>query len=180
PQGRELHYKGKRQKDGREVAIYRHAPACKDCPVRAQCTSDRQGRTIYIAAEHAVVVATHHRWQQPATKELYGLRAPTVEPVFAHMKQQMGFRRWTFRGLENVSTQWSFIATTCNLRVLMRHWRGGSDGSAPAAPRPSGPRAPFPQWDFANFISRLRRAIAPAWPSPSLISGLTRTFSAAA
>ena len=99
PQGRELHYKGMRQKDGREVAIYRHAAACKDCPVRAECTSDRQGRAIYIAAEHAVVAAAHQRWQQPATRELYGLRAPTVEPVFAQVKQQMGFRRWTVRGL---------------------------------------------------------------------------------
>ncbi|MES2697652.1 MAG: transposase [Verrucomicrobiota bacterium] len=69
PQGRELQYKGLRQKDGRTVEVYRHGPACKTCPVRAQCTSDRQGRAIYIASGHAAVVAAHARWQEPATAE---------------------------------------------------------------------------------------------------------------
>ena len=163
PQGHELHYKGVRQKDGREVAIYRHAAACKDCPVRAQCTSDRQGRTIYIAAEHAVVVATHRRWQQSATKELYGLRAPTVEPVFAQVKQQMGFRRWTVRGLENVRTQWSLLATTWNLKVLLRTWRGGTDGSSSFTPG-RGPRPPR----HTNPVSGLRYCITAILSFPSL------------
>jgi transposase len=138
PQGRELHYKGVRQKDRRQVEIYRNGAACKNCPVRAQCTSDRQGRAIYIGADHAVVVASHRRWQQPQTAEFYAMRAATVEPVFAQVKQQMGFRRWTVRGLENVRTQWTLLATTWNLRVLFRHWRAGPGGHATAS-RPVPP-----------------------------------------
>jgi transposase len=135
PQGRELRYKGVRQKDGREVEIYRNGQACKDCPVRAQCTSDRQGRAIYIAPEHAAVVAVHGRWHEPTTEEVYALRAPTVEPVFAQVKQQMGFRRWTVRGLHNVRTQWSVLMTTWNLRVLLRHWRGEAPGGETRTPK---------------------------------------------
>lgn len=142
PQGRELHYKGVRRKDGRQVEIYRNGAACKDCPVRAQCTSDRQGRTIYVGAEHAVVVAAHRRWQQPQTAELYRLRAATVEPAFAQVKQQMGFRRWTVRGLEKVRVQWSLLATTWNLQVMLRHWRAGQGGRPTAGrPLPPGPRS---------------------------------------
>lgn len=130
PQGRELAHKGVRKKDGRQVAIYRNGQACKDCPVRAQCTSDAQGRAIYLAADHAAVVAAHRRWKEPQTAQLYALRAATVEPVFAQVKQQMGFRRWTVRGLHNVRTQWSLLATTWNLRVMLRHWGGATTGSA--------------------------------------------------
>jgi transposase len=144
PQGRELHYKGVRQKDGREVEIYRNGSACKDCPVRGQCTSDRQGRAIYIGADHGSVVAAHRRWHQPQTAELYGLRAATVERVFAQVKQQMSFRRWTVRGMEKVRTQWSLLATTWNLQAMLRHWRGGRQGDAtagtPQRPGPGGPR----------------------------------------
>lgn len=130
PQGRELPLQRVRQKEGRRVEVYRSAKACKDCPVRAQCTKDRHGRSIDIQPGHAAVVAMHERWQQPATAELYGLRAPTVEPVFAQIKQQMGFRRWTVRGLDKVRSQWAMLALTWNLRVLFRHWRGGTDSAA--------------------------------------------------
>jgi hypothetical protein len=146
PQGHELQYRGSRQKDGRTVDIHRNYRACKDCPVRAQCTKERKGRTIYIGRDHAVVVAAYRRWQMPHVKELYGLRAPTVEPVFAQIKQQMGFRRWTFRGLDKVRSQWSMLATTWNLRVMLRHWQAGSAGGAtPSTPAPTkpGPRAPI-------------------------------------
>lgn len=84
-------------------------------------------------------MACHQRWQQPATAELYELRAPTIEPVFAQIKQQMGFRRWTVRGLPNVRNQWDMLATTWNLRVIFRHWRDGRNGpSLPTPKRPLG------------------------------------------
>jgi len=153
PQDRELHYKGRRQKDGREVEIYRNGQACKNCPVRAQCTSDRQGRTIYLSADHAVVVAALRRWQQPQTAEFYGLRAATVEPVFAQAKQQMGFRRWTVRGLEKVRTQWSLIATTWNLRVILRHWHG----EAPSGGGPKSGVGPGPGGQLSSARHRFVR-----------------------
>ncbi len=139
PEGRELPLQRVRQKDGRAVEVYRSAKVCKDCPVRALCTKDRHGRTIDIQPGHAAVVAAHARWQQPSTAELYELRAPTVEPVFAQIKQQMGFRRWTVRGLDKVRAQWAMLMLTWNLHVIYRHWCGGS-ASCNGSPRGSGPR----------------------------------------
>lgn len=139
PQGRELPLHHVRQKSVGPVEVYRSAKVCKDCPVRALCTRDRHGRSIDIQPGHAAVVACHQRWQQPATAELYELRAPTIEPVFAQIKQQMGFRRWTVRGLPNVRNQWDMLATTWNLRVIFRHWRDGRNGpSLPTPKRPLG------------------------------------------
>jgi hypothetical protein len=125
PQGRELPLQRVREKNGRPVQVYRSAKVCKDCPVRDQCTSDRHGRTIEIQPGHEALVALHERWQRDTTAELYSLRAPTVEPVFAQIKQQMGFRRWTVRGRTNVQAQWAMLGITWNLRVIFRHWRTG-------------------------------------------------------
>lgn len=137
PQGRELPLHHVRQKSVGPVEVYRSAKVCKDCPARALCTKDRHGRSIDIQPGYAAVVACHQRWQQPATAELYALRAPTIEPVFAQIKQQMGFRRWTVRGLQNVRCQWAMLATTWNLRVIFRHWRDGKNGPTLRTPTPS-------------------------------------------
>ena len=147
PQGRELPLHRVREKDGRRVEVYRKASVCKGCPVRDQCTRDRHGRSIDIQPGYAAVVATHARWQQPQTAELYGLRAPTIEPVFAQIKQQMGFRRWTVRGLEKVRAQWAMLATAWNLRVIYRHWRDDRDRGPAQSGGPSGSPGPLARCD---------------------------------
>ena len=141
PQDRELPLQRVREKRGRQIEVYRRAKVCRDCPVRAQCTSDRHGRTIDIAPGHTALMALRRRWEQPGIADYYELRAATVEPVFAQVKQQMGFRRWTVRGLEKVGTQWSLLCTTWNLQVIYRNWRGRRGGTAPIGPqRGPGPR----------------------------------------
>jgi hypothetical protein len=151
PQGRELPLQRVRTKKGRPLEVYRSAKVCKDCPVRAQCTRDRHGRTIEIQPGHEALVRLHARWQKHATAELYTLRAPTVEPVFAQIKQQMGFRRWTVRGLDNTKTQWALLCTTWNLRVIFRHWKGRDQTSGPKIPGLGG----GPQVRTAGIVARL-------------------------
>jgi hypothetical protein len=46
--------------------------------------------------------------------------------IFGWIKQELGFRRWTVRGFENVRTQWAMLCTTINLRVLYRQWLSGT------------------------------------------------------
>ena len=48
----------------------------------------------------------------------YKLRQQTVEPVFGIIKQAIGFRRFTLRGLEDVSLEWILVALSYNLRRL--------------------------------------------------------------
>lgn len=141
PQGRALPRQRVRERAGHRVEVYRSAQVCKDCPVRSLCTSDRHGRSIDIGPGHAQLAALRQRWKNPGTAELYALRASTVEPVFAQVKQQMGFRRWTLRGLEKCHVQWAMLCTTWNLQVIYRHWRGGASAT-PNAPEfpPSRPR----------------------------------------
>jgi hypothetical protein len=45
---------------------------------------------------------------------LFKPRGGIVEPVWGWAKAVMGFSRWTFRGIENVATQWSVLCTAMN------------------------------------------------------------------
>jgi len=54
-------------------------------------------------------------------KAIYARRKCIVEPAFGQIKQARGFRRFSFRGLEKVRGEWSFVCATHNLLKLFRH-----------------------------------------------------------
>lgn len=51
-------------------------------------------------------------------KALYRLRKCTVEPVIGMIKEVMGFRQFSLRGLSNVQGEWSLVCLAFNLRRL--------------------------------------------------------------
>lgn len=51
----------------------------------------------------------------------YSKRKHIVEPVFGQIKEIRGFRRFGFRGLENVTAEWNLICLTHNLLKLFRN-----------------------------------------------------------
>jgi len=51
----------------------------------------------------------------------YAKRKTTVEPVFGNLKANLGFRRFSRRGLGPVSSEWRLICTIHNLLKIQRH-----------------------------------------------------------
>ncbi len=60
------------------------------------------------------------RLESDRGRALYRLRQQTVEPVFGIIKQVMGFRRFTLRGLEKVSGEWQLVCLAYNCKRLHR------------------------------------------------------------
>jgi hypothetical protein len=54
-------------------------------------------------------------------RSLYAKRAYTVEPVFGHIRDIRGARRFARRGLRACDAEWKLICTTHNLLKLWRH-----------------------------------------------------------
>jgi transposase len=96
-----------------------------ECPVRAQCTSDKRGRTIKRLPTEDAFVRQVKRQSTPAMQRLMGLRKEIVEHIFGIAKTIDGFARFTSRGLENARTQWALVCTAINLRKLLPAWRDG-------------------------------------------------------
>lgn len=59
-----------------------------------------------------------HRLSTHAGRALYKLRKQTVEPVFGIIKQVMGWRRMSMRGLANAHGEWSLVALVWNIKRL--------------------------------------------------------------
>ena len=76
---------------------------------------------VLPAIRNATAEKMRHVLQDGPGKLLYRMRAAIVEPIFAHIKQHRGFRRFALRGLEKVRSEWKLICLTHNLLKLFRH-----------------------------------------------------------
>jgi len=59
-----------------------------------------------------------HRVATKAGRTRYKLRQQTVEPVFGIIKEAMGFRRFSVRGMTKVALEWTLVALAYNLKRL--------------------------------------------------------------
>lgn len=119
PQGKELKLERITDKADRgRVRIYRCKAA--DCPVNNQCTKDRQGRLIELGPHHKLVTQQRQKLARPDIQALWSRRKVIIEPAFATIKEHLGFRRWTFRGLARARTQWLWLCSIVNLMKIMK------------------------------------------------------------
>jgi len=107
-----------------DVRVYR-CQSYETCPVRWQCSSSKTGRTVQIHPNHGALVRQREKVRDEKMRAMLNQRGSTVEPVFGWIKEAMGFRRWTVRGLEKVQTQWLLVCTAMNLIRLKTHWAEG-------------------------------------------------------
>ena len=59
--------------------------------------------------------------EEPANKQLYRRRCGIVEPVFGQIKHNHHFTRFSQRGLPYVTTEWTLVCVSHNIRKLAKH-----------------------------------------------------------
>jgi len=124
PQRQTLCYSTTRKPVGNRPPVRVYQCRCsKTCPTAAQCTRNKNGRTINRHKYHAFREQQERIRQAPEIRALIQRRKAIIEPVFAWIKEANAFRRWTSFGLDNAKTQWAMLCTTINLRKLYRYWK---------------------------------------------------------
>jgi hypothetical protein len=104
---------------GRHAGTARFAPACRTCPLAAQCTTAKDGRTITIGPHEARLAAARARQHDPAWKADYRATRPKVERKIAHlMRRRHGGRRARVRGQLKVAADFALLAAAVNLARL--------------------------------------------------------------
>jgi hypothetical protein len=95
------------------------AAACTGCPLAAQCTTAKTGRSITIGHHEAILAAARARQADPAWKADYRATRPKVERKIAHlMRRRHGGRRARMRGQPKISADFALLAAAANIARL--------------------------------------------------------------
>jgi hypothetical protein len=101
-------------KDGGGSA--RFATACAGCPLAAQCTSSKQGRTVAVNRYEAELARARAAQTDPAWLADYRATRPRVERKIGHlMRRRHGGRRARVRGRPKVAADFSLLAAAVNI-----------------------------------------------------------------
>ena len=155
PQGQELSFHTHNY--GMEYFVYRAPPGvCDACPVRAQCTNSRSGRSLHRSFFQTYLDhAARYRHTQ-AYKIAMRKRQVWVEPLFGEGKQWHGMRRFRLRRLWRVNIEGLIRAAGQNIKRLLK----GKTWSRPLRPAGSAALRPYLLGlgiDYADPLLRLRR-----------------------
>lgn len=84
---------------------------------------------IRVGQGHLAKRALKRIMDELGHRELYGRRKCTAEPPFGQIKVGMGFRRFFYRGRQNVGSEWNLVCAAFNLRkiaALLQATRGAT------------------------------------------------------
>jgi hypothetical protein len=94
-------------------------PACASCPLAAQCTTAKGGRTIYAGPYEEQLTAARARQRDPAWTAEYRATRPKVERKIGHlMRRRHGGRRARVRGQAKVAADFALLAAAASLARL--------------------------------------------------------------
>jgi len=113
-------FAGKKNKRGKDVKMYR-CRVYKECKHLLECTKDKRGRTIEVTKDEAVIRAIKQKSKEENWSERLKVRGRIIEPVFGVIKEVLGMRRFSCRGLEKVRVEWSTTCAIINLRKIMKY-----------------------------------------------------------
>ncbi|WP_164905137.1 transposase [Aequorivita ciconiae] len=104
-------------KAGHKVKHYKNREACGACPVRALCTTNKNGRFIERSIYQEALDENQKRVE--ARPEYYRLRQQVTEHQFGTLKRQWGFTHTLMRGKQNVLSEVDLMMICYNLTRLV-------------------------------------------------------------
>ena len=119
PVGKELHLDQPHSTE-RSLRYRARAKDCNHCPLKAQCTTSKQGRTLCrsVHEDYLDRVRAYHATE--TYKKAYRKRSVWVEPLFAEGKDWHGMRRFRLRLLWRVNSEALLRAAGQNLKRLLK------------------------------------------------------------
>ena len=95
--------------------------ACAGCCLKSQCTRAKY-RTIAREFRQSLVDEMREKLKSPSGKKIYSQRKYMIEPVFGHIKFNLGYKRFLLRTLEKVQGEFRLMCIGYNLTKL---WKRG-------------------------------------------------------
>lgn len=106
-----------------------HKEDCKHCTLRAKCLRSVKQQTarqvnVKIGSIEVIKTGPLERMKQKIDstlgRHIYSMRLGIVEPVFGHINDAIGIKRFTLRGKKKVNGQWQLMNMLHNLTKIHR------------------------------------------------------------
>jgi len=126
PAGNTLKVHGKEKLTGYTVFRYQaQASDCQACPFKAQCCpKSKKGRGVTRREDAPVVAAFIDKMNTDTAKEIYRQRSRLAEFPNAWIKDKIGLRQFSVRGLLKAGMEALWACLTYNIQVWIRlRWR---------------------------------------------------------
>ena len=101
--------------------LIEHAEHCQNCPLRAQCTRSKNGRSLQVAGDQALLQVDWAQARSPAAQYSRRRRQHVMEGSFADAANNHGSKRARWRRHWRQQIQSWLIAAVQNLRLLIKH-----------------------------------------------------------
>ena len=124
PSGKELHFAPWHSTE-RSLRYCAYASDCNTCPLKEQCTTSKQGRSLCRSVDEEVLDRVRGYHETEDYKKAYRKRTVWVEPLFAEGKDWHGMRRFRLRWLWRVNSEALIRAAGQNLKRLLTQRRWG-------------------------------------------------------
>jgi transposase len=107
-----------------------HEDACAGCGLRKRCLRSEKQKTprqvnvkLDITAEQkaGVIERMKHKIDSAFGRHVYSQRLGTVEPVFGHLTEAIGIKRFSRRGRKKVDGQWKLMMMLHNILKIHRY-----------------------------------------------------------
>ncbi len=132
PAGHALWLKAERARIGHHLFMQFQAyeKDCADCPMRKRCLKRENQRTprqvnvaldITRAQKDGVIERMKRKIDSPRGRHIYSQRLGTVEPVFGHITDAIGIKRFSLRGKRKVDGQWKLMLMLHNMLKIHRY-----------------------------------------------------------
>ncbi len=103
-------------KNGHKVKHYKNTKACKSCPIRHLCTTNKKGRFIERSIYQEALEDNQKRVEQ--NPEYYRLRQQITEHQFGTLKRHWGFTYTLIKGKQHVLSEVNLMMICYNLKRL--------------------------------------------------------------
>jgi transposase len=124
PHGQTFEFRQENPKDGRRSY---HSRAVVTCACGHEKLKDGRAALRVYPSQFAKR-ELRRILDEPDNRNIYRRRKCTVEPVFGQIQVGMGFRRFFYRGRQNVSSEWNLLCAAFNVKkiaAVMRRRAGG-------------------------------------------------------
>jgi transposase len=132
PAGHVLWLKAKQARIGHHLFMQfqAHEHHCADCALRKRCLRNPNQPTprqinvrlgITEQRKDGLIERMKRKIDSPQGRHIYSQRLGTVEPVFGHLTEAIGIKRFSLRGKKKVDGQWKLMMMLHNMLKIHRY-----------------------------------------------------------